>query len=107
MHCWRRYRWALALGIAIPLAHAQNSQMAPDANSCACCHNVPIPGGAGDIVANVFVLGQRFDSVKLDHSDPIITRGALDETGNFVTALNFADSRAGLFGSGHPRQQRQ
>ena len=35
---------------------------APDANSCAGCHNVPIMGGAGDIVANVFVLGQRFDS---------------------------------------------
>jgi hypothetical protein len=175
MHCWRRYRCALALGIAIPLAHAQNRQIgqevaipqhlqngqefqtslttllefgrqlfaanwtiqegqgrplakgvgtptllsdlssplvfprnfnrlsAPDANSCAGCHNVPIPGGAGDIVANVFVLGQRFDSITLDHSDAIPTRGALDENGNFATALNFADSRAtpGMFGSGY------
>jgi hypothetical protein len=39
-----------------------NRFSAPDANSCAGCHNVPIMGGAGDIVANVFVLGQRFDS---------------------------------------------
>ena len=73
------------------------------ANSCASCHNVPIPGGAGDIVANVFVLGQRFDSVTMDQSDAIVTRSALDESGNFVTALNFADSRAtpGMFGSGY------
>jgi hypothetical protein len=80
-----------------------NRFSAPDANSCAGCHNVPIPGGAGDIVANVFVLGQRFDSITMDHSDTIVTRGALDENGNFVTALNFADSRAtpGMFGSGY------
>ena len=80
-----------------------NRLSAPDANSCAGCHNVPIPGGAGDIVANVFVLGQRFDSVTMDHSDAIVTRGALDENGNFVTALNFADSRAtpGMFRSGY------
>jgi len=70
---------------------------------CAGCHNVPIPGGAGDIVANVFVLGQRFDSVTMDHSDGIVTRDALDENGKFVTALNFADSRAtpGMFGAGY------
>ena len=30
----------------------------PDANSCAGCHAQPRPGGAGDIVANVFVLAQ-------------------------------------------------
>ena len=175
MHASRRYKCALALWIAIPLAHAQNSQIgqevaipqhlqngqefhislttllefgrqlfaanwtiqegqgrplakgvgtptalsdlssplvfprnfnrfsAPDANSCAGCHNVPIVGGAGDIVGNVFVLGQRFDSVTMDHSDTVPTRGALDENGNFVTALNFADSRAtpGMFGSGY------
>ena len=34
-----------------------NRLSAPDANSCSGCHNVPIAGGAGDIVANVFVLG--------------------------------------------------
>ena len=37
-----------------------NRVSAPDANSCAGCHNVPfgVAGGGGDIVANVFVLGQ-------------------------------------------------
>jgi hypothetical protein len=44
-------------------ARAFNRISAPDANSCAGCHNSPfgIPGGAGDIATNVFVLGQRFD----------------------------------------------
>lgn len=36
---------------------------APDANSCAGCHNDPAPGGAGDFVANVFVLAQTLDPV--------------------------------------------
>jgi mono/diheme cytochrome c family protein len=31
---------------------------APDATSCAGCHNQPESGGAGDVVANVFVLAQ-------------------------------------------------
>jgi hypothetical protein len=32
----------------------------PDANSCAACHNEPLIGGAGDLVANVFAgLGAR------------------------------------------------
>jgi hypothetical protein len=31
---------------------------APDAKSCAGCHAQPQPGGAGDFVANVFVLAQ-------------------------------------------------
>ena len=80
-----------------------NRLSAPDANSCAGCHNVPIAGGAGDIVANVFVLGQRFDSITMDHFDGIVTRGAVDESGNFTNMLNFADSRAtpGMFGAGY------
>ncbi|HZQ52596.1 MAG TPA: di-heme oxidoredictase family protein [Bryobacteraceae bacterium] len=80
-----------------------NRLSAPDANSCAGCHNAPVTGGAGDIVANVFVLGQRFDSVTMDHSDTLVTRGAVDESGDFITVLNFADSRAtpGMFGSGY------
>jgi hypothetical protein len=67
------------------------------------CHNVPVTGGAGDIVANVFVLGQRFDSITMDHSDTIATKGAVDEGGNFVDVPSFADSRAtpGMFGSGY------
>jgi hypothetical protein len=36
---------------------------APDSNSCAGCHNQPRNGGAGDFVANVFVLGQGADPV--------------------------------------------
>ena len=42
---------------------AFNRFSAPDANSCAGCHNTPfgISGGAGDFVTNVFVLGQRLD----------------------------------------------
>ncbi len=36
---------------------------APDANSCAGCHNDPLPGTAGDFVANVFVLAQTLDPV--------------------------------------------
>ncbi|MCP5479546.1 MAG: hypothetical protein H7A20_12325 [Rhodanobacteraceae bacterium] len=36
---------------------------APESNSCAGCHNDPFPGGAGDIVANVFVLAQTLDPV--------------------------------------------
>lgn len=36
---------------------------APDSNSCAGCHNAPRVGGAGDFVANVFVLAQALDPV--------------------------------------------
>ena len=36
---------------------------APDANSCAGCHNAPRAGGAGDFVANVFVLAQALNPV--------------------------------------------
>jgi cytochrome c peroxidase len=36
---------------------------APESNSCAGCHNDPVVGGAGDIVANVFVLAQALDPV--------------------------------------------
>ena len=38
-----------------------NRISAPDTNSCAECHDKPRVGGGGDIVGNVFVLGQRFD----------------------------------------------
>ena len=43
----------------------------PDANSCAGCHNQPRSGGAGDFVANVFVLAQERDPVvtSLDERD--------------------------------------
>lgn len=81
-----------------------NRISAPDANSCAGCHNVPfgIPGGGGDIVANVFVLGQRFDFATFDESDKMPTRGAVDEHGNPAFLQTIANSRAtlGMFGSG-------
>lgn len=82
-----------------------NRVSAPDANSCAGCHNQPfgIPGGGGDIVANVFVLGQRFDFATFDVLDDVPTRGAVDESGAPVTAQTIGNSRAtlGMFGSGY------
>ena len=40
----------------------------PDANACAGCHAQPRSGGAGDFVANVFVLAQAHDPVTLSIS---------------------------------------
>jgi hypothetical protein len=91
--------------LSAPLVFPRNFNRlsSPEANSCAGCHNVPISGGAGDIVGNVFVLAQRFDSVTMDHSDTPPTKGAVDESGNFVTVHSVANSRAtpGMFGSGY------
>jgi di-heme oxidoreductase (putative peroxidase) len=84
--------------------HNFNRISGPDANSCAGCHNAPfgIPGGGGDIVANVFVLGQRFDFATFDRLDFFKTRGALDELLRPVVLQTVANSRAtiGMFGSG-------
>ena len=57
---------------------------APDSNSCAGCHNQPRAGGAGDFVANVFVLGQA--------ADPVLN----------TTASEFSNNRntLGMFGAG-------
>ena len=65
----------------------------PDANSCVGCHNAPIPGAGGDRVTEVFVLAQRFDHLTFDHNDPMVTRGAVDEAGKFVTMDNATDDR--------------
>ena len=80
-----------------------NRVSAPDANSCAGCHNVPIAGGGGDIVANVFVLGQRFDFASFDENDPTPLRGTADETGARTVLQTIANSRGtvGMFGSGY------
>lgn len=82
-----------------------NRISAPDANSCTGCHAQPfgISGGGGDIVANVFVLGHRFDFVTFDPSDTVPTRGAVDELGDLQTLGSLANSRAtlGMFGSGY------
>jgi hypothetical protein len=74
----------------------------PDTNACAGCHNKPDIGGGGDIVSNVFVLGQRFDHASFDPSDNIPLRGTLDERGVPATLQTIADSRktVGMFGSG-------
>jgi hypothetical protein len=82
--------------------HNFNRLSAPDANSCFGCHAQPRVGGGGDIVANVFVLGQRFDFATFDAMDPIATRGSRDELGHPVTVPSIANERATLsmFGSG-------
>jgi len=46
----------------------------PNSNSCLGCHNTPFPGGGGDRVSEVFVLGQRFDFLDFDHSNIAPTR---------------------------------
>src|SRR5919201_5868333 len=80
-----------------------NRISAPDSNACAGCHNKPLVGGGGDIVANVFVRGQRFDFATFDHSDMTPTRGAVDEMGNPVLLQTIANSRktVGMSGSGY------
>lgn len=84
---------------------AFNRLSAPDANSCAGCHNAPygISGGGGDFVTNVFLLGQRFDFMTFDPNDTLPTRGTIDETGKPVSLQTAADLRAttGMFGSGY------
>jgi hypothetical protein len=79
-----------------------NRISAPDANSCFGCHSQPRAGGGGDVVTNVFVLGQRFDFVTFDANDPIATRGSRDESGRLASQQSIANERAtlGMFGSG-------
>ena len=92
---------------ASPLVFPRNFNRisAPDSNSCAGCHNLPfgIAGGGGDIVTNVFVLGQRFDFATFDGNDVMPTRGAANEVGMPVQLQTIANSRAtlGMFGSGY------
>jgi hypothetical protein len=74
----------------------------PDANACSGCHNVPSPGAGGDRVTEVFVLAQRFDHLTFDHNDGVGTRGAVDESGKFVTMENATNDRktVGMNGAG-------
>jgi len=74
----------------------------PEANACSGCHNAPVIGAGGDRVTEVFVLAQRFDHLTLDHSDGITLRGAVDESGKFVTMENATNDRKtiGMNGSG-------
>ena len=77
-----------------------NRVSAPDANSCSGCHNKPTVGGGGDIVANVFVLGQRFDFATFDIADFMRTRGAVDEIGALTRLQTIANSRKTVAMSG-------
>jgi cytochrome c peroxidase len=92
-------------GDPLVFPRAFNRISAPDANSCAGCHNAPfgIVGGGGDFVTGVFVLGQRFDFATFDSNDETPTRGALDEGGLFPVLQTIANGRAtpGMFGSGY------
>lgn len=82
-----------------------NRVSGPDANSCYGCHNSPhgIPGGNGDFVTNVFVLGQRFDFASFDPNDARPTVGERDERGMRVDMNSIANLRSslGMFGSGY------
>ena len=66
----------------------------PDASSCSGCHSLPRPGGGGDMVANVFVLGQRLPFANFDG-------GEGDEGLNHdLTEVGNERSTVGMFGSG-------
>ena len=73
-----------------------NRISAPDADSCAGCHNKPRSGGGGDNVANVFVMAQRFsffgDPSQQDENG-LPAPGSLQGAGNERNSL-------GMFGSG-------
>lgn len=75
----------------------------PDTNACSGCHNRPRIGGGGDIANNVFVLAQRFDFATFNASDPIPTRGGVDERGDPVFLQTIGNTRKtiGMFGSGY------
>jgi len=54
-----------------PIGPAQVAKLrtsGPDSDACSGCHNEPEAGGAGDFVANVFVLAQTLDPVTLSVS---------------------------------------
>jgi hypothetical protein len=114
--------WTIQEGAGRPLAKGTGRELAdparpltfprnfnrisgPEANSCFGCHNSPagLPGGNGDIVANVFVLGQRFDFASFDPADTVRTGGSRDERGQPVDFESIANSRStlGVFGSGY------
>lgn len=80
-----------------------NRVSAPDANSCAGCHNLPSSGGGGDHVTGVFVLGQRLDFATFDpNDDGIRLKGSVDQNGDLVTLETVGNYRAtiGMFGAG-------
>jgi Di-haem oxidoreductase, putative peroxidase len=64
----------------------------PDANSCGGCHSQPQTGGAGDFVANVFVLAQNANPVSgvifsADFSETFLERNTLGMFGSGAIEL--------------------
>ena len=81
----------------------------PDSNACSGCHNLPVIGGGGDNVANVFVLGQRFEFVDFEDQMEFDFRNELEdrlqyeqEDEDALTLQNVGNERntVGMFGSG-------
>src|SRR5207248_9237128 len=74
-------------------ARAFNRLSAPDAGSCAACHNAPcgLSGGGGDFVTSVVVLAERVDFMTFDPSDQLPTRGSVDESGRPASLQTAAD----------------
>jgi hypothetical protein len=91
---------------ASPLLFPRNFDRvsSPEANSCAGCHNAPVAGGGGDRVTEVFVLAQRFDHLTFDHDDGLPLRGAIDESGKFVTMNNATNDRKTIGMQGSMRE---
>ena len=71
----------------------------PDAGSCAGCHNDPVPGAAGDFVANVFV-SEGFESADFDSIDPQFSneRNTNTMTGDGMVELLSREMTADLRG---------
>ena len=81
----------------------------PDSNACSGCHNLPSIGGGGDNVANVFVLGQRFEFVDFEDQMEFDFRNDLEDRLQYeqededqLTLQNVGNERntVGMFGSG-------
>ncbi len=81
----------------------------PDANACSGCHNIPVTGGGGDNVANVFSLSQRFEFVDFDEQNEFDFRTELQDRLQYeyeeedpLTLSNVGNERGtvGMFGSG-------
>ncbi len=81
----------------------------PDANACSGCHNTPFIGGGGDNVANVFVLGQRFEFVDFEDQMEFDFRTELEDRLQYeqededpLTLQNVGNERntVGMFGAG-------
>ena len=67
----------------------------PDANACVACHNVPIVGGGGDNVTNVFVDSEVHPFVNFDGGEG----DGFDETLTLKT-VGVERNSVGLFGAG-------